>query len=136
MLPELTTTDHLGWIGDSWARTAWPEWVPSAIRSQVEQFWGCWGRNPRQWAEDAEHRGAPAFGSVVTLPLLGQPWPTPASGRFVHCWNNIGRIVHEDGSWDYVSFGHGDLSRLYVERRSPAEDWSQSDRDVAELEVA
>jgi hypothetical protein len=108
--------EDLGWLGATWADTVWPDWVPMRIRAQIEEFWGCWGRKPREWADNALATRAPGFGQVETLPLLGQPFPTPTTGRFVHCWNNIGRIVHEDGSWDYVSFGHGDLTALWKER--------------------
>ena len=51
-------------------------------------------------------QGAPAFGSVVTLgDGFGQN-PPKTTGRFVHAWNNIGRLVRDDGTFAYTSFHH------------------------------
>lgn len=88
-----------------WADWSWPEWVPEEIRSQVEGFWDeTWGRSPRTWMHDMHQQGAPAFGSVVTLNSgFGSNAPT-VTGRYVHAWNNIGRIVLGDGTYAYTSF--------------------------------
>lgn len=105
----------------TWAEFTWPDWVLDEVRREVERFWGCWGRTPRSWAEDAVRQGAPAFGEVVTLRAFGGSLSThvtadgsagdehrrTATGRYVHAWNNIGRLVHEDGSFDCVSFANG-----------------------------
>jgi hypothetical protein len=89
----------------TWAEYVWPEWVPEEVRTQVESFWAeSWGRGPRAWLRDYAEQGAPAFGSVVTLGdgfSLNAPKVT---GRYVHAWNNIGRIVLDDGTFAYTSF--------------------------------
>jgi hypothetical protein len=71
-------------------------------------------RSPQDWQKDAREQGAPAHGAVVTLPTLigvrgenGKAVYNYVEGRYVHAWNNIGRLVHEDGTFSYVSF-HGD----------------------------
>lgn len=90
----------------TWADWAWPSWVPAKVRESVEGFWGAdQGRSPRDWMRDMHEQGAPAFGSVVTLANgFGENAPT-ATGRFVHAWNNIARLVLDDGSFAYTSFG-------------------------------
>ena len=91
----------------SWAEWSWPEWVPAEVRDSIERFWGAdQGRTPRDWLRDMHQQGAPAFGSVVRLrDGFGSeaPW---TRGRFVHAWNNIARLVRDDGTFAYTSFHH------------------------------
>ena len=89
-----------------WPMFDWPAWVPEAVRLQVEEFWDdSTGRDPQQWIADSVAQGAPPFGLTVTLRSLGA-WDPPLweTGRYVHLCNNIGRLVHDDGTWAYVSF--------------------------------
>lgn len=90
-----------------WSEWTWPDWVPAEVRKRIKEFWTeDWGRSPRTWMQDMHQQGAPAFGSVVRLrDGFGSeaPWTT---GRFVHAWNNIGRLVRDDGSFAYTSFHH------------------------------
>ena len=87
-----------------WTDFEWPEWVPEGIRTSVESFWSeSAGRGPRSWIADMKDQGGPKFGSVATCRALGAE-EKMVTGRFVHCWNNIGRVVHDDGSFDYVSY--------------------------------
>lgn len=87
---------------ESWQGYEWPTWVPDKIREQVEAFWGVWGRTPRAWAKDAADNNAPALGDHVRLTDLGVGvnW---VEGRYVHAWNNIGRLVTDDGGVVCVS---------------------------------
>lgn len=90
----------------AWQDWAWPAWVPAAVREQVEGFWSeDWGRGPRAWMRSSHEQGAPAFGATVTLGNGFGPNPPQVTGRFVHAWNNIGRLVLPDGSFAYTSFG-------------------------------
>lgn len=95
-----------------WSEWAWPDWVPTEVRKRIEEFWSAdQGRSPRDWMRDMHQQGAPAFGTVVRLrDGFGSeaPWTT---GRFVHAWNNIGRLVRDDGSFAYTSFHHGQERR-------------------------
>ncbi|MGW4488407.1 DUF5131 family protein [Amycolatopsis sp. NPDC004368] len=94
----------------TWAEWTWPGWVPDGIRRPVEEFWmERWGRGPHTWMRDMHEQGAPAFGATVTLDDGFGPNPSKTSGRFVHAWNNIGRIVHDDGTFSYTSFGPRDV---------------------------
>lgn len=117
--PLLGQVDLLHWPGsstwsgppltDTWDDFAWPEWVPGRIRQRIAEFWSpAMGRSPRAWAgsfltsPSSTHTGMPAFGSRVSY---GRNWigcfreHAAASGRFVPLWNNIGAVVHADGTW-------------------------------------
>jgi protein gp37 len=91
----------------TWADWAWPDWVPAEVRKHVEGFWGAdQGRTPRDWIRDMHQQGAPAFGSTVTLGDGFGPNAPKVTGRFVHAWNNIARLVRDDGTFAYTSFHH------------------------------
>ena len=92
------------WTGEppsEWGDVDWPEWVPQKIRDEVARFWSSTlGRGPSEYQRSAEasYNRMPDFGERVFLPDTG-PDPTPRHrGRWVHAWNNIGRIVKDDGS--------------------------------------
>lgn len=96
----------LPWEGDapaSWDLVQWPTWVPPEVRHQVADFWGpkC-GRKPKDYAESILRYPdeIPAFGERVRLRVSGSRW---VEGRYVHAWNNIGRVVRDDGSVGVVS---------------------------------
>jgi len=89
----------------SWADWTWPDWVPEKIRAEVERFWSeKYGRSPRDWVRDTHQQGAPAYGSTVTLADGFGPDAPPVTGRYVHAWNNIGRVVRDDGTYAYTFF--------------------------------
>ena len=92
----------------TWAEWSWPDWVPTPVREAIEDFWGPRAaRTPQEWIRDMHQQGAPAFGSTVWLPDgFGSNAPL-IKGRFVHAWNNIGRLIREDGTFAYTSFHHG-----------------------------
>jgi hypothetical protein len=80
----------------SWDEYKWESWIPVEVQKQIEKFWSPnMHRSPRHWKEDETEQGAllPCQRSVEIKRLLD-----------VHAWNNIGRIVHEDGTFDYVAF--------------------------------
>lgn len=91
----------------TWSEWTWPNWVPAEVRQSIEGFWGpeC-GRTPRDWIQDMHQQGAPAFGSIVRLRDGFGPKAPWVTGRFVHAWNNIGRLVRDDGTFTYTSFHH------------------------------
>lgn len=92
----------------TWAEYTWPDWVPEGVRTPIEEFWSeSWGRGPRTWIRSGQEQGAPEFGAVVTMRNgFGKDDPM-ATGRFVHAWNNIGRLVFDDGTFGYTSFHKG-----------------------------
>ena len=101
----------------TWPDFIWPDWVPAEVQKSIEDFWSeSQRRSPQEWLKNSIDNGAPAFGAVVSLPQLhGNPSPL-ATGRFVHAWNNIGRLVLEDGSAAYVSFRPNFDPVAYAER--------------------
>ena len=87
----------------TWEGFPWPEWVPESVRSEIEKFWSLeYRRGPRDWSENGRpsYNNAPEFGERVTLGLGEADRYT---GRYVHAWNNIGRLVLDDGSTRVVS---------------------------------
>lgn len=94
-MSEHTAEKDAGWN--------WPEWVPSKVRQQIEEFYVYHG-GPDGWQRSARQNAAPEFGSVVTLRDGFGPKAEAATGRFVFAWNNIARLVMEDGTFRYTSF--------------------------------
>jgi hypothetical protein len=76
------------------------------VREEVQEFWSddIGGRGPDGWEANARdpYNHAPELGARVEARGFGagQAW---VSGRYVHAWNNIGRIVLDDGSVAVVS---------------------------------
>lgn len=94
-IPQHPTTE-----ARTWAEHTWPDWIPEAVRGDIMKFWR--GLGPREWLTNARNNGAPVLGVRVSLkPLDGNETLT---GRYVHCWNNIGRLVLDDSSVAWVSF--------------------------------
>lgn len=92
----------------SWRKMDWPDWVPSALRSEIEQFWSFHG-GPEGWLACQDGNGSgvpwlrrPAFGARGQYRVVG-PGNTTVVGRYVHAWNNIGRVVTDDGRVEVVS---------------------------------
>jgi len=82
--------------GNSWDVFPWPDWVPWDLRQSIQSFWFPeWGRGPRQWLESARENRMPRFGQQVRMCQLTTD--ELITGRFVHAWNNIGRVVTDKG---------------------------------------
>ena len=102
----------------TWEDFTWPDWVPAQQRQHIEAFWGTdHGRSPASWAEDHHCQRCPETGSVVGVKEVSPsgwgsvcfPWDPEAefTGRFLHCWNNVGRVIKGDGETHYVSSSRG-----------------------------
>lgn len=85
----------------TWQEFQWDDWIPKHIREQVEDFWSAsYGRDPQQWLKDFRD-SEPLYGEVVTTMTLSDK--KQVTGRYVHKCNNIGFVVMDDGTYDYVS---------------------------------
>lgn len=86
----------------SWTEFIWPDWVPTTVRRQIMDFWDDFGRGPGAYAEgcSSPYNNVPDFGERV---VLGSYKSDPFQGRYVHAWNNMGRLVLDDGSYRVVS---------------------------------
>lgn len=87
----------------SWDGFPWPDWVPPEVRKEIERFWSpAQKRTPGEWLKSAEspYSYSPPFGELTTLP---GDRGRPVTGRWIHCWNSMGRLVHEDGSYTVAS---------------------------------
>jgi protein gp37 len=96
----------------TWAEWTWPDWVPAEVRVRIEEFWSdSQGRSPRYWIRDMHDQGAPAFGARLTMDDGFGQNPPQVTGRYVHCWGNIGRLALDDDptgggrAFAYTSFG-------------------------------
>lgn len=124
--PMLGPIDLTGWgdirqgenqYPERWADFTWPEWVPAKVRLEIESFWSweAYKRTPREWAANAvQNEGGIELGSLVGVDnttYLGGKEVRPVNdyrayrtGRFVHAWNNMCRVVYDDGTFDYASY--------------------------------
>jgi protein gp37 len=124
--PLLGPIDFRGWGNDAprvdpsapykWANYQWEEWIPQELRTLVEDFWQeSWGRGPAAWLRDHAVQMVPRTGARVTLNSdRDGGWLTTdkmassgTTGRYVHMWNNIGRVVADDGTVHCTAGGHG-----------------------------
>lgn len=86
----------------TWAAFAWPDWVPESVRREIESFWSeDLGRGPAAWEENARDRYNHSL--PLGTPVLAVDRGLWFSGRFVHAWNNMGRVVRCTGKVDYVA---------------------------------
>lgn len=89
----------------TWAEFVWPDWVPQDVRAQVESFWGPPGHRVEDWEKSAK---AP-YNDGAELGTRGGFWSVGhrriVIGRYVHAWNNMGRVVLDDGRVEVVSGG-------------------------------
>jgi hypothetical protein len=88
-------------IPSTWAEFPWPAWIPEETRKEIERFWNPEaGRAPQDWllacADRYNHH--PALGARVECQSLSQSRLPLMRGRWVPAWNNIGRVVLDDGT--------------------------------------
>ena len=90
----------------TWSDFRWPEWVPTEQRKQIADFWSAsYGRSPDEWNRDNVIQHTPRTGEVVGVDRTeGIAWVcvpesphAKATGRWLHSWNNMGRVILEDG---------------------------------------
>lgn len=92
----------------TWEGVQWPDWVPAEMAQHIVSFWGPPnGRTPADYARSARfgssrHDDPPEFGARANLRMIRSD-EARVEGRYVHAWNNIGRIVTDDGSSHVVS---------------------------------
>jgi len=89
----------------TWATFPWPDWVPAVTRAAITDFWSCFGRSPRHYLHDCLEQRGPPFGAHVAQERGGRRF----EGRWIHCWNNMGRIVDADGVPHLASIPRGGL---------------------------
>lgn len=84
----------------NWNNFIWPDWVLPEIKEEIVDFWKeSWGRGPAEWHENAVRSKAPKFGARVKVEDFSGH---ATDGRFIFAWNNIGRLVGDDGKIKYV----------------------------------
>ena len=97
-----------------WSEYTWPDWVPVDVRKQVESFWTEeWGRSPREWEKSCReaYNYHPPMGTRVSSESDAEYWKARRAsterivGRWVPCWNNMGRVVSDSGEVHVRSVG-------------------------------
>lgn len=102
------------------------DWVPEKLREHIRDFWGQMGRTSDDWIRDMcngvsdvcyyiPQQGfkTPPTGARVIYLIKDYDAEKRAGrserlyraieGRYIHAWNNMGRVVHEDGTYTVVS---------------------------------
>jgi len=81
---------------DTWEKFSWLDWIPAIVRQDVERYWcKAQRRAPLDWLLDAEAKGVPVLGLwVMAISISNES----VEGRFVHAWNNLGRVVARNGN--------------------------------------
>jgi protein gp37 len=100
--------------GISWEEYPWEDWIPEELRKAIQDFWrSSWGRGPWSWLRDHVHQHVPRTGARVVLAgddrwlRTSKMAVAGVSGRYIHMWNNIGRVVDDDGRIHFTSGGRG-----------------------------
>lgn len=89
----------------TWDEFEWWDWVPGRVRKQIEDFWAVeWGRGPDAWLQSSVKNGFPAPGTYGEYRLCTTE-QSMVSGRIIHAWNNIGRVIDDSGAVHVVSGG-------------------------------
>lgn len=87
-------------LPERWSDYDWPGWVPESVRNEIERFHS----RPQGWGygQARAYNYALPMGSHHVL--CGDSCHE-FEGRYIHCWNNMGRIVTERGEVFVVSCG-------------------------------
>lgn len=78
------------------------DWVCEDVRNQIREFWGCWGRTPKDWLANANtqyNSNEPKYGQYVVVIKRN----SIIKGRYIHAWNNMGRVISDNGDAHCVS---------------------------------
>ena len=76
------------------------DWVCEEVRIQIISFWGCFGRTYKDWLKDTNIRNnEPNYGQFVCVIKRDGI----VKGRYIHCWNNVGRLISDTGKVSFVS---------------------------------
>ena len=85
-----------------------PAWVNVSVAQQIISFWGCFNRDYHEWLDNSK-----PYEKEGSLPKMGEDviffrhdrdgLYQKIEGKYIHAWNNMGRIMKEDMTHDYVS---------------------------------
>lgn len=111
--------EGIDYTPDSFDASAWPGWVSSRVLLELRRFWTDGHRSIKNYWENAKSNRAPAFGAIMGM--TARQWLCAADspeavvrGRFVHAWNNMGRLISDRGEY-VVAFGRGrDYSHRFL----------------------
>jgi len=85
----------------TWAEYDWADWVPQKVRDSIEHFWSAdQRRSPKDWEASRQQNDAPELGRAISCRDLRN---NLIEGKYVHAWNNMGRLITADGTVHVVS---------------------------------
>lgn len=92
-----------------WRDYKFPAWVPVKVRNELRSFWSeKWGRSPKEWHRNTldAYNYHPLLGTRVTCKgMWNSDGRRKFAGRWVPMWNNIGRLVRNNGEVLVMSTG-------------------------------
>lgn len=107
----------------SWDEYDWPDWVPVEIREQIKSFWGPKSkRKPKQWVDNAVQNKAPKMGIRIRTNAIGTR-ANKVTGKFIFAWNNIGRLILENGEYIVCGWDDFEVSRDGMWQRQHPKDY-------------
>jgi len=89
---------------NTFGKYKFPNWVSVKVAQQIMDFWGCFGRTYKDWLENSPDN-LPNMGDEVVFfrRKCGTDLYERLEGKFIHTWNNMGRIILSDGTDKMVS---------------------------------
>jgi hypothetical protein len=108
----------------TWSNFFWPGWVPVPVAAEIQSFWSeQWGRGPAEWYENAIQNKAALFGERVRVHGLCSEEEF-LTGRIIFAWNNIGRLLCDDGTVRCVAIHWFEVSRDGMWRAPRADEYA------------
>lgn len=84
-----------------------PDWVSVKVAQEIIDFWGCFGRTHKEWLKSGntyeEDAQFPKLGEEVIFFQYECGKIERFEGKFIHSWNNMGRIITRDFRTHVVS---------------------------------
>lgn len=95
--------DHKNEVDQAWSKFEWPEWVPQEVREQIMGFWAneYGGRGVKGYEANCLTQAPYKMGQNVNMKNFAGKM---VKGQFIHCWNNIGRVITKEGKIEYVDY--------------------------------
>lgn len=100
-------------------------WIPIQVQNEIKAMWGIFGRTHKDWLENAKLESSeycvhgpgpngfklPPLGATVEFVFIdsrlscqvGYDVFKTVKGKFIHAWNNMGRLIDEYGEIYYPS---------------------------------
>lgn len=117
-----------------WSDFYFPSWIPNKVKEQIISFWAIdVGRGPSHWLKNAEFNKSPRLGDRVRIySILPKKLVV---GRFIFAWNNIGRVIDDEGGVHVVVINSFKVFRNGVFRKPNNSDYFKLPKNGAIDEI-